>query len=166
LYTKEEWNGPHAPEDNILCTDIFKDPDVWRKALDRTITPAKLKRTESLLPLDLSNRFNVLSALLVSHGAEPNSRYTGLVTARNRLQEKFDRKAGELRSPKDAASDKVKELQTELTDARNQLALEKAKSQGYKDAVDGLREEVTRFVGFGVESLVRKLLSSDEFHAA
>ncbi|GKE97289.1 hypothetical protein Tco_0020640 [Tanacetum coccineum] len=148
-----------------------------------------------------------------------------MVTARNRLHEKFDRKAGyvkvirlevttldgklermqkdcdalgqenrELNSPKDAASDKVKELQTELTDARvasiglseelsksdtklsdqalvvrdlqNQLALKKAKSQGYKDAVDGLREEVTRFVGFGVESLVRKLLSSDEFHAA
>ncbi|GKD94866.1 hypothetical protein Tco_1374703, partial [Tanacetum coccineum] len=71
----------------------------------------------------------------------------------------------ELRSQKDVASDKVKELQTELTDARvasigllgelsqtdaklsdqalvvrdlqNQLVLERAKSQGYKDAVDG-----------------------------
>ncbi|GKB09302.1 hypothetical protein Tco_0837614 [Tanacetum coccineum] len=40
------------------------------------------------------------------------------------------------------------------------------KSQGYKDAMYGLREEVTLFVGSGVESLVRKLLSSDEFHAA
>ncbi|GJR54917.1 hypothetical protein Tco_1405438 [Tanacetum coccineum] len=188
---------PLTPEDNILCKDIFKDPNVCRKALDRTITPAKLKRTESLLPLDLTNRFNILNALLVSHRAELNSRYTGLVTARNLLQEKFDRKAGyvkvlrsevttldgklermqkdydalgqenmELHSQKDATSDKVKELQTELTDVRNQLALEKAKSQGYKDVVDGLREEVTRFVGSGVESLVRKLLSSDEFHAA
>ncbi|GJZ64874.1 hypothetical protein Tco_0621570 [Tanacetum coccineum] len=100
----------------------------------------------------------------------------------------------ELCSKKDAASEKVKELQTELTDARvvsiglseefsqtdaklsdqalvvrdlqNELALEKAKSQGYKDAVDGLKEEVTRFFVYGVESLVRKLLSSDKFHAA
>ncbi|GKA79243.1 hypothetical protein Tco_0785839 [Tanacetum coccineum] len=112
-YTKEEWNGPHAPEDNILF----------------------------------------------SHEAELNSRYTGLVTAKNRLQEKFDQKAGELNSQKDAASLKVKELQTELTDAW-------VASIGYKDAVDGLREEVTRFVGSGVESLVRKLLSSDKFHAA
>nr|GEU56883.1 hypothetical protein [Tanacetum cinerariifolium] len=224
-YTKEEWNGLHVSEDNILCKDIFKDPDVYMKALDRTITPAELKRTESLLPLDLSNRFNVLSALLVSHGAELNSRYTGLVIARNRLQEKFDRKAGyvkvlclevttldgklemmqndcdalgqensEMRSQKDVASDKVKELHTELTEARvasigfseelsktdaklsdqalvvrdfhNQLALEKAKSQGYKDAVNGLREEVTQFVGSGVENLVLKLLSSDGFHVA
>ncbi|GJR48812.1 hypothetical protein Tco_1316915 [Tanacetum coccineum] len=220
--TREEWNGRHAPEDNILCKDIFKDSDVCRKALHWTITPTKLKRTESLLPLDLSNCFNVLSALLVSYGAELNSRCTGLVTARNRLQEKFDRKVGyvkvlrsttldgklermhkdcdaliqekRLRSQKDVASDKVKELQTELTDVRvasiglseelsqtdaklsdqtlvvrdlqNELVLEKAKSQGYKDDVDGLREEVTRFVGFGVESLVRKLLSSDEFYAA
>ncbi|GJX59457.1 hypothetical protein Tco_0290847, partial [Tanacetum coccineum] len=76
----------------------------------------------------------------------------------------------ELLSQKDDASDKVKEFQTELTDARvaskNQLALEKAKSQGYKDDVDGLREEVTRLVGSGVENLVWKLLSSDEFHVA
>ncbi|GKB59568.1 hypothetical protein Tco_0915754 [Tanacetum coccineum] len=117
------------------------------EALDWTITPTKLKRTESLLPLGLSICFNVLSALLVSYGAELNSRCTGCVLK------------------KDVASDKVKELQTELTDVRNELALEKAKSQGYKDVVDGLREEVARFIGFDVESLVQKLLSSDEFYA-
>ncbi|GKB26175.1 hypothetical protein Tco_0865576 [Tanacetum coccineum] len=160
--------------------------DVCWKALDQTITPAKLKRTESWLPLDLANRFNVLSALLVSHGSELNSRSTGLVTARNRLQEKFDhvkvvhlkvmdldgklermrkdydtlvQENKELRSQKDDASDKVKELQTKLTDAR-------VASIGYKDAMDGLREEVTQFVDSSVKSLVRKLLSSDEFHAA
>ncbi|GKD19149.1 hypothetical protein Tco_1208307 [Tanacetum coccineum] len=32
--------------------------------------------------------------------------------------------------------------------------------------MDGLREEVAQFVGSGVEGVVRKLLSSDEFHAA
>nr|GEZ27049.1 hypothetical protein [Tanacetum cinerariifolium] len=145
-----------------MCKDIFKDPNVCQKALDQTITPAELKRTESLLSLDLANCFKVLSALLISHGVEVNSRYTGLVTARNHLRKKFDQKARELRAQKDAASDKVKELQTELTD----LALEKARSQGYKDAMDGFREEATQFVGSGVESLFRKLLSSDEFHAA
>ncbi|GJX15902.1 hypothetical protein Tco_0216734 [Tanacetum coccineum] len=36
----------------------------------------------------------------------------------------------------------------------------------YKDAMDGLRDEVTQFVGYGVESIIQKLLSSDEFHAA
>ncbi|GJY70166.1 integrase, catalytic region, zinc finger, CCHC-type containing protein [Tanacetum coccineum] len=124
-------------------------------------------------------------ALLVSHGEKLNSRYTGLVTARNHLQEKFDRKAGYvkvLRSEvttldgklermqkdcdalgqenkellnvfsKNVASDKVKELLTELTDAR-------------VANIDGLREEVARFIGFDVESLVQKLLSSDEFYA-
>ncbi|GJU63987.1 hypothetical protein Tco_1245822 [Tanacetum coccineum] len=50
-YTREEWDGPHAPEANILSKEIFKDPDVCKRALDRTITPAKRKRTESLLPL-------------------------------------------------------------------------------------------------------------------
>ncbi|GKB51282.1 hypothetical protein Tco_0902035, partial [Tanacetum coccineum] len=101
----------------------------------------------------LLNLFNVLISLLVPHRAGLNSCYTSLVTARNRLQEKFDRKAGE-----------VKELKTELTDAK--LALEKAKSRGYKDVVDGFWEEVARFVGSDVESLVQKLLSSDKFHAA
>ncbi|GJX49775.1 hypothetical protein Tco_0276620 [Tanacetum coccineum] len=51
-------------------------------------------------------------------------------------------------------------------DLQNELVLEKSKSQGYKDAMGGLREEVTQLVGSGMESLVRKLLSSDEFHAA
>ncbi|GJT97489.1 hypothetical protein Tco_1093007 [Tanacetum coccineum] len=102
-------------------------------------------------------------ALLVSHGTKFSSRYTGLVTTRNRLQEKFDRKARELHSQKDDASEKVKELQTELTDAK--LALEKDKYQGYKDDVDGLREEVTRFVGSSVQSLVQRLLSKFEVAA-
>nr|GEV24414.1 hypothetical protein [Tanacetum cinerariifolium] len=96
LYTKEEWDGPHAPECNILCKDIFKDPDVCRKALDQTITPAEFRRTESLLLLELSNRINVLSALLVYHGYELNSCYTDLVASKVRLQEKFDRKRGML----------------------------------------------------------------------
>ncbi|GJX42276.1 hypothetical protein Tco_0257266, partial [Tanacetum coccineum] len=32
LYTKEEWDRPHASENNILCKDIFKDPDVFSLA--------------------------------------------------------------------------------------------------------------------------------------
>ncbi|GKA45454.1 hypothetical protein Tco_0738250 [Tanacetum coccineum] len=173
-YTKEDWNGRHSLEDNILYMGIFKDPDICRKALDWTITPAELKITESLLPLD----YRIFSM--------------------NRLQEKFDRKAGYvkfLRSELTTLDGKLKRMQKDcdalgqenrelrlseelshtkaklydqalvVRDFHNQLALEKAKSQGYKDVVDGLREEVARFVGYDVESLVQKFLSSDEFHA-
>ncbi|GKD60868.1 hypothetical protein Tco_1298377, partial [Tanacetum coccineum] len=162
---------------------LYEDPNICRKALDRTLTPAELKRSKSLLLLDLSNHFNVLSALLVSHGAELNSCYTGLVTARNRLWEKFDRKAGYvkvLRSEVTTLDGKLKRIQKDcdalglsdelsktdaklsdqaliMRDLQNQLALEKAKSQEYKDVVDGLREEVTRFVGSSVESHVASL---------
>ncbi|GJZ89141.1 hypothetical protein Tco_0660923, partial [Tanacetum coccineum] len=225
LYTREGWNGPPSPECSILCKDIFKDPDVCRKALDRTITPAELRRTEYLLPLELSNRVNVLSALLVSHGYELNSRYANLVSSKAHLQVMFEKKKGdvkllrsevtsldnklenlqrgydalgqanrELRSQRDAAFEEIRKLRSQLTDAKstsaslseeltqidaklseqaltvrdlqNELVLEKFKSQEYKDVAGGLKEEVTQFVGFGVESLVRKLLSSDEFHAA
>nr|GEV07816.1 hypothetical protein [Tanacetum cinerariifolium] len=141
-YTKEEWNGHHELEDNIFCKDIFKDLDVCRKSLDQTITPVELKRTESLLQLDLSNHFNVLSALLVSYVAELNYRYTG------------EQGSAFL---KDDAS--VKALI--VRDFQNQLALEKAKYQGYKEAVDGLREEVTRFVGSVVESLGLRMGPTD-----
>ncbi|GJV56739.1 hypothetical protein Tco_1457744 [Tanacetum coccineum] len=44
--------------------------------------------------------------------------------------------------------------------------MENSISQGYKDSMYGLREEATQFVSSGVKSLVQKLLSSDEFHAA
>ncbi|GKB25178.1 hypothetical protein Tco_0864579, partial [Tanacetum coccineum] len=118
LYTREEWNGRHALEGNILCKDIFKDPGVCRKALDQTITSAELRRTESLLPLELSNRVNVLSVLLVSHGYELNSRYANLVSSKAHLQEKFNKLENlqrgydtlgqenrELHSQRDAASE-------------------------------------------------------------
>ncbi|GKF74091.1 hypothetical protein Tco_0220423, partial [Tanacetum coccineum] len=199
----------------ILCKDIFKDPDVCRKALDRTITPAELRRTESLLPPELSNRVNVLSALLVYHGYELNSRYANLVSSKAHLQEKVDEKKGdvkllrlevtsldnklenlqrgydalgqenwELRSQRDAASEEIRKLRSQLTDAKTNFAslseertqtdaklskqylTEKSKFQEYKDVAGGLREQVTQFVGSNVESLVRKLLSSDEFHVA
>ncbi|GKC10616.1 hypothetical protein Tco_1007398 [Tanacetum coccineum] len=95
-YTRQEWDGPHALKDNILYKEIFKDPDVCRRALDRTITPAELKRTESLSPMQLSNRMNVLTALLVSHGVEMNSRYVALVASNARLRDKVKRKVGYL----------------------------------------------------------------------
>ncbi|GJY45909.1 hypothetical protein Tco_0434972 [Tanacetum coccineum] len=190
LYTKEVWDGPHVPESNILCKDIFKDPDVCKKALDRTITPAELRRTEFLLPLELSNRVNVLSALLVSHGYELNSRYTNLVSSKALLQEKLDQKKGDVRllcSEVTSLDDKLEKLQRdydalglteELTrtdaklleqaltvrDFQNELALERSKSQGYKNSADKLRVEIAHFIGSSVEGLVRKLLSSDEFH--
>ncbi|GJY85002.1 hypothetical protein Tco_0499028 [Tanacetum coccineum] len=156
----------------------------------------ELRRTESLLPLELSNRVNVLSALLVSHGYELNSRYANLVSSKAYLQEKFDKKKGDvklLRSEVTSLDSKLENLQRgydalgqenrelqELTqtnaklseqaltvrDLQNELVLEKSKSQEYKDVAGGLKEEVTQFVSSGVESLVRKLLSSDEFHAA
>ncbi|GJV80405.1 hypothetical protein Tco_1516275 [Tanacetum coccineum] len=132
--------------------------DICRKALDRTITPSELRRTESLLPLELSNRVNVLSALLVSHGYELNSCYANLVSSKAHLQEKFDQNKGDvklLRSERDAGSEEIRKLRSQLTDAKTS-----------SDVAGGLREEVTQFVGFGVESLVRKLLSSDEFHVA
>ncbi|GKB41474.1 hypothetical protein Tco_0886416, partial [Tanacetum coccineum] len=125
-YTKEEWNGPHAPEDNILCKDIFKDPDVCRKALDRTITLAELKRLSLCFQLDLSNRFNILSALLEKFDWKAGyvkvlrSEVTTLDGKLERMQKDCDvlgQENRELNSQKDVASVKVKELQTELTDA-------------------------------------------------
>nr|GEX98022.1 hypothetical protein [Tanacetum cinerariifolium] len=192
LYTKEEWDRPHAPESNILCKDIFKDLDVCRKALDQTITPTDHMRTESLLPLELLNRVNFLSALLVSHGYELNSRYTNLVSSRAHLHEKLDQKKVDvrlLRSEVTSLYNKLEKLQRgydalglteELTrtdaklseqgltvrDLQNELALERSKSQGYKNSTDELRAEVAQFIGSGVEGLVRRLLSSDEFHTA
>nr|GEV11575.1 hypothetical protein [Tanacetum cinerariifolium] len=167
------------------------------KALDRTITPIELRRTESLLPLELLNHVNVLSALLVSHGYDLNSRYTNMVSSSAHLQEKLDKKKGDVKLLRlevtsldnklenlqrscDALGQENRDLSKELTktdaklseqaltvrDMQNELVLEKSKSQGYKDAMDGLREEVTQFISSGIESLVRKLLSSDEFHAA
>ncbi|GKA22796.1 hypothetical protein Tco_0708758 [Tanacetum coccineum] len=204
LYTKEEWDGPHVSESNISCMDIFKDPNVCRKALDRTITPVELRRTKSLLPLELSNRVNILSALLVSHGYQLNSRYTNLVSSRALLQEKFDQKKRDvrlLRSKVTSLDDKLEKLQRdydalgqenrelcsqrdvaseeELTrtdaklseqaltvrDLHNELALERSKSQGYKNSDAELRVEIAHFIGSGAEGLVQKLLSSDEFHA-
>ncbi|GJT40753.1 hypothetical protein Tco_0940618 [Tanacetum coccineum] len=148
--------------------------DVCRKALDRTITPAELRRTESLLPLELSNRVNILSALLVSHGMKFNSRYTDLVASRVRLQEKLDQKTGYvkvLHSEVTSLDDKLDKVQRDsdaLGQENKELRSQRdvASEEGYMDAVDELRTEVTQFISSGVEGLVRRLLSSDEFHAA
>ncbi|GKD40503.1 hypothetical protein Tco_1260710, partial [Tanacetum coccineum] len=99
----------------------------------------------------------------------------------------------ELCSQRDVSSEEVKKLQSQLTDAKaasvglteeltrtdaklseqaltmrdlqNELALERSKSQGYKNSDDELRAEIAHFIGSGAEGLVQKLLSSDEFHA-
>ncbi|GJV62608.1 hypothetical protein Tco_1473436 [Tanacetum coccineum] len=60
-----------------------------------------------------------------------------------------------------------------VRDLQNELTFERSKSKEYKDAVvvvdhcfDVLKDEVTHFVGFGVECFVRRLLYSDEFNSA
>nr|GEU81289.1 hypothetical protein [Tanacetum cinerariifolium] len=121
------------------------------KALDHSITLAELKRTESLLPMELSNHVNVLSALLVSYGYELNSRYTKLVLSNAHLQEKLNKN-----------KEDVKLLHSEVTSVENKLE----NLQRGCDALGQENREVTQFVGTGVESLVRKLFSTNEFQAA
>ncbi|GJZ29426.1 hypothetical protein Tco_0574073, partial [Tanacetum coccineum] len=174
LYTKQQWDVPHLLENNILCKEIFKDSDVCRKALDKTITPAELRRTKSLIPLELSNRVNILNALLVSHGMELNTRYTNLVASKARTKEKLKRKSGylkelrfeenkELRSQNDVSSEELKSLQAQLADAKalfrrliDELARTDAKLSDQALVVRNLQNELA----------LERLLSSDEFHAA
>nr|GEU92171.1 hypothetical protein [Tanacetum cinerariifolium] len=157
----------------ITCLTHIKDPNVCRKALDQTITLAELRRIESLLPLELSNHVNVLSALLNLDKKKWDvkllrSEVTSLDSKLENLQRGCDALGQENKKLQELTQTDAKLLEQALTmrDLQNELVREKSKSQGYKDAMDGLREEVTQFVGSGMESLVQKLLSSDKFHAA
>ncbi|GJR07598.1 hypothetical protein Tco_0790250 [Tanacetum coccineum] len=198
LHTREEWDGPHVPKSNILYKDIFKDPDVCRKALDRTITPDELRRTESLLPMELARLQEKLDH---KKGDVKLLRLevTSLDDKLEKLQGDYDTLGQENRElcfQIDVATGGVKKLQSQLTDAKaaskglmegltrtdaklseqalavrdlhNELALEKSKYQGYKDAMDGLREEVTQFVYSGVEGVrgLRMGRTDVEFEAA
>nr|GEU29967.1 hypothetical protein [Tanacetum cinerariifolium] len=98
------------PDDDFGIATRGEEIDLTLKALDRTITLAALRRTKSLFPLGLSNRVNVLSALLVSHGYELNSRYANLVSSKGHLQEKLDKKKRD-----------VKLLCLEITSLDNEL---------------------------------------------
>ncbi|GKA87374.1 hypothetical protein Tco_0809138 [Tanacetum coccineum] len=111
-----------------------------------------------------------------------------MVSSKAYLQEKLDKKKGDvklLRSEVTSLDSKLENFQSDYDalvkrigscvlrgmlhlrrDLQNELVLERSKSQGYKDVMDGLKEEVTQFVTSGVEGIVRKLLSSDEFHTA
>ncbi|GJS64309.1 hypothetical protein Tco_0678873 [Tanacetum coccineum] len=182
LYTREEWNRTYAPKRSILCKDIFKDPDLNSHYANFISSKAHLQEK-------LDKKKGDVKLL--------RSEVTSLDNKLENLQRGYDalgHENRELRSQRDAASEEVKKLSSQLTDAKatsaslseeltqtdaklleqaltvrdlqNKLVLEKSKSQGYKDAMDGLREEVTKFVGSSMESHIRKLLSSDEFHAA
>nr|GEW52381.1 hypothetical protein [Tanacetum cinerariifolium] len=168
LYTIKEWDGIQAPESYILSKDIFKDPDVCNKALDQTITHAELRRTEYLLPLELSNRVNVLSALLVSHGYELNSHYTNLVSSRARLQEKFDKKNTDVRllcSEVTFVDDKLEKLQRIYDDLGQENRELCSQRDAASEEVRKLQSQLTDAKAASV-GLIRKLLSSAEFYAA
>nr|GEZ54714.1 hypothetical protein [Tanacetum cinerariifolium] len=135
------------------------------KALDWTITLAKLRRTKSVLPLELSNRVNVLIALLVSHGYELNCCCTYLVAFKVLLQEKFDQKAGDVKLFRsevtylDKKLKKVKKLQSHIADAKaasmgltNELAWTDAKLSEQdltlRDLQNELASESSRSQGY------------------
>nr|GEY41302.1 hypothetical protein [Tanacetum cinerariifolium] len=164
------------------------------KALDQTITPVELRRTESLLPLELSNHVNILSALLVSHGYELNFCYTNLVSSRARLQEKLNQKKGDVRFLRsevtsldnkleklqrdyDAVGQETRELCSQRDDAFEEVKNLESQLTDAKVAFIGLMEELTQTdVKLSKQALnmrdlqnelaLERLLSSDEFHAA
>nr|GEV09099.1 retrovirus-related Pol polyprotein from transposon TNT 1-94 [Tanacetum cinerariifolium] len=130
------------------------------KALDWTVTLAELRRTESLLPLELSNHVNVLSALLVSFGYDLNSRYANLVSSKAHLQEKLDKKKWD-----------IKLLHSEVTSLDNKLENLQRGKELQSQLIDNkttsasLSEELTQTNAKLSEQALTKLLSSDEFHA-
>nr|GEW34291.1 hypothetical protein [Tanacetum cinerariifolium] len=81
---------PLAPGPYVMPYPFEGDSSPER-ALDRTITLVKLKRTESLLPLELSNQMIVLIALLTSHDTKINSCYIALVAFKVLSREKINR---------------------------------------------------------------------------
>nr|GEX10985.1 hypothetical protein [Tanacetum cinerariifolium] len=125
---------PFAPEDNLLCKEIFRDLKVCRRALDWTITLAELRRIESLSLLDLSNRMNVLTALLTSHGTELNSRYTALVASKACLREKLKHKVELISGIRLEVSTLEGKCDKALVvrNLQNDLALKKSKSQEHE----------------------------------
>nr|GEU97664.1 hypothetical protein [Tanacetum cinerariifolium] len=167
-YTREEWDGPHASEANILSKDIFKDPNVFKRALDRTITLADLKRTESLLPLQLFNRMSVLTSLFV--------------VSNTRLREKIKRKLGYLTELHSEISDlgekheKVKRIDGQLIEAEvaaARLADELARIDtklSYQALVDEFNATLARILSlgitFGVEKGLRMRRTDAEFEEA
>nr|GEU89517.1 hypothetical protein [Tanacetum cinerariifolium] len=130
LYSREEWNGRHALESNIICEDIFKDLDENRE-----------------LRSQRDDAFEEVWKL--------QSQPTDAKTTSISLSQELTR-----------IDAKLSEQALTVKDLQNEIVLEKSKSREYKEDIDGLREEVTQFVGSGVESLVQKLLSSDEFHVS
>ncbi|GJY81120.1 hypothetical protein Tco_0493871 [Tanacetum coccineum] len=95
------------------------------------------------------------------------------------LEEKYD-KLADAEFAAARSSDELAQTDAKLSDQtlvirdlQNELAFERSKSQEYKDAaadaedhLNSLRGEVTNFVGSEFESLIHKLLSSDEFNFA
>nr|GEX94298.1 reverse transcriptase domain-containing protein [Tanacetum cinerariifolium] len=123
-YSRKQWDGPHALEDNIPVKEIFKDLDVCKRL---------------------------------------NKHFSNLVNRKSRTQEKIDRKTKyvkELRSKVTALDKELEKAQgncsvlaqenrelcshNEASFEENELALERSKSQEYKDIAEGLRAKVTR----------------------
>nr|GEY39308.1 hypothetical protein [Tanacetum cinerariifolium] len=183
----------HDAKYDQISNDDFGTHYPW-KALDQTITPVELRRTESLLPLELSNHVNILSALLVSHGYELNFCYTNLVSSRARLQEKLNQKKGDVRFLRsevtsldnkleklqrdyDAVGQETRELCSQRDDAFEEVKNLESQLTDAKVAFIGLMEELTQTdVKLSKQALnmrdlqnelaLERLLSSDEFHAA
>ncbi|GJV60906.1 hypothetical protein Tco_1467006 [Tanacetum coccineum] len=115
---------------------------------------------------------SVLTALLASPSMKMNSRYTALVAFNTRLREKIKRKASYLTELRFESSDleekhekvQLAEAEAATTRSADELARTDAKlSDQALHRFDDLRSEVTRFVSSDIDSLVRGLLSSDEF---
>ncbi|GKF24378.1 hypothetical protein Tco_0076700, partial [Tanacetum coccineum] len=193
-YSRQQWDVPHAPEDNILAKKIFKDLDVCRRALDRTITHVELRRTESLLPLELVNRVSVLSALLVSHGTELNYHYSNLVNHKSRTQEKLDRKTKyvkELRLEVTTLDEKFEKVQGDCSVLNQENRELHSQNDALSEEVNRLQSQITNAKHFPTglsdelartdvkladyalfmrdlqnELALERLLSSDEFNDA
>nr|GEV53890.1 retrotransposon Gag protein [Tanacetum cinerariifolium] len=152
--------GDAGQEASLSTKETFKDQNVCKKDLGRTINPAELERTKAMSPLELSNRMNVLTSLLVAK----------LRTDMSELKDKYEMAQEECH----CRYQENKEFQT-FNLVRSKLMLP-GRSMNWpvlipsfadgEQCFEDLQNDVTRFVSFDFDCLVRKLLPSDEFNVA
>ncbi|GKD19618.1 hypothetical protein Tco_1208776 [Tanacetum coccineum] len=162
------------PLDTLARSALARDSEYDQIPEDDFATASRGEEIDlTLFPLALCpfwTSFPVFDGnfLLLTKGKLKPDRKTKYVKELRSEVTALDKKLEEAQGDCSVLAQENRELraQNEASSEENELALERSKSQEYKDIAEGLRTEVTRFVGFGVECLVRRLLSSDEFHVA
>ncbi|GJU72063.1 hypothetical protein Tco_1263468 [Tanacetum coccineum] len=161
-YTRDNWEEINEVNLGLRQKELYKDPKVYKTALDRFPTPAETHRLRELSSVELSDRMSESTVCANEEVSRLKAELGALKSkceATNHKLSSWDNKHRKYRNERDTLAKEKAKIEEELVGTKSQL--------GHRERqAEEIQGNIASFFQSDFTPLVRRFLKSSEFNRA